>query len=47
MHFYSKDENGKVQPKHFVENKSKGGLIPSRVTDAKKAAKEGEEKKNG
>ena len=42
MHFYSQDSKGKVSPKHFVENKSKGGLRPSRVTDAKKAAKEGE-----
>lgn len=41
MHFYT-EVNGEVKPKHFVENKSKGGLRPSRVTDAKKAAKEGE-----
>ena len=41
MHFYSK-VNGKVEPKHFVENKSKGWLRPSRVTDAKKALKNGE-----
>jgi len=41
MHFYTKTEEG-VQPRHFVENKSKGGLRPSRVTDARKAAKEGE-----
>ena len=40
MHFYATNkETGKVEPKHFVENKSKGGLRPSRVTDAKKAAK--------
>lgn len=42
MHFYAKNKDGKVEPKHFVENKSKGGLRPSRITDAKKAAKNGE-----
>ena len=43
MHFYATNkETGKVEPKHFVENKSKGGLRPSRVTDAKKALKGGE-----
>ena len=41
MHFYAKTTEG-VKPKHFVENKSKGGLRPSRVTDAKKAFKNGE-----
>jgi len=39
MHFYTTTENG-VEPRHFVENKSKGGLRASRVTDARKAAKE-------
>jgi len=43
MHFYALNkESNKVEPKHFVENKSKGGLRPSRVTDAKKAAKNGD-----
>lgn len=41
MHFYEKTENG-VEPRHFVANASRPGQTrPSRVTDAKKAAKEG------
>ena len=39
-HFYTKTAEGKIEPRHFVENKSKGGLRPSRITDAKKALKE-------
>jgi hypothetical protein len=41
MHFYTKI-NGKVETRHLVANASKGGLRASRVTDAKKAAKQGE-----
>lgn len=40
-HFYTKTESG-VETRHFVENKSKGGTRPSRVTDAKKAREKGE-----
>lgn len=42
MHFYTKTEDGAVEPRHFVENKSSGGLRPSRTTDAKKALMHGE-----
>jgi hypothetical protein len=42
MHFYAKTENG-IEPKHFVPmTKNPNELRPSRVTDAKKAAKGGE-----
>lgn len=43
MHFYAKDENGNIQPKHFVPMaKDPSKTRPSRTTDAKKAAKNGE-----
>lgn len=41
MHFYS-EENGNIEPRHFVKMaKDPSRTRPSRVTDAKKAAKEG------
>ena len=42
-HFYCKNKNGKVEPRHFVPMaKDPTRTRPSRVTDAKKAAKNGE-----
>ena len=41
MHFYTKTEEG-IQPRHFVNMTTREGLRPSRVSDMKKAAKEGE-----
>lgn len=42
MHFYTQTENG-VEPKHYVPMaKEPSRTRPSRTTDAKKAAKEGE-----
>lgn len=42
MHFYA-EEDGKVKPKHFVPmSKDPSKTRPSRTTDAKKAAKNGE-----
>jgi hypothetical protein len=41
MHFYSRDKEGKIQPKHFVKMaKNPNKKRPSRTTDAKKAFKE-------
>lgn len=41
MHFYS-ETDGKIEPRHFVPMaKDPSKLRPSRVTDARKAAKEG------
>ena len=43
MHFYSKDKQGKVEPRYFVPmTKDPTKTRPSRVTDARKAAKSGE-----
>lgn len=42
MHFYTQTKNG-IEPKHFVPmSKDPSKTRPSRVTDARKAAKEGE-----
>lgn len=42
MHFYAETENG-IEPKHFVQQvKDPSKSRPSRTTDAKKAAKNGE-----
>lgn len=43
MHFYAKTKTGEVKPRHFVPMaKDPSRTRPSRVTDAKKAAKDGE-----
>jgi len=42
MHFYARTDNG-VEPRHYVPmSKDPSQLRPSRLTDAKKAAKDGE-----
>ena len=41
MHFYTQTATG-IEPRHFVENKSGGGLRPSRQSDARAALKRGE-----